>query len=54
MSQMLYPHKFLISAVFERLWEWIPEVPADVRWLAEVAGGVYRLAWKGAASETSR
>lgn len=40
--------------MFERLWEWIPEVPADVRWLAEVAGGVYKLAWKGAESETSR
>lgn len=30
-----------------RFVEWIPEVPADVRWLFGVAGDVYRQAWKG-------
>uniref|UniRef100_A0A8C2IY30 Patatin-like phospholipase domain containing 3 n=1 Tax=Cyprinus carpio TaxID=7962 RepID=A0A8C2IY30_CYPCA len=55
-SYMLMPYTLPVESAYsaaQRFWEWIPEVPADVRWLAEVAGGVYRLAWKGAASETS-
>ncbi|ROL52572.1 Patatin-like phospholipase domain-containing protein 2 [Anabarilius grahami] len=55
-SYMLMPYTLPVESAYsaaQRFWEWIPEVPADVRWLAEVAGGVYKLAWKGAASETS-
>lgn len=50
-SYMLLPYTLpLQSAVSaaQRFVEWIPDVPADVRWLAGVAGGVYRQAWGGA------
>lgn len=36
--------------VFLRFVEWIPEVPADASWLFEMAGSVYRQAWKGESS----
>ncbi|XP_052437768.1 patatin-like phospholipase domain-containing protein 2 [Carassius gibelio] len=55
-SYMLMPYTLPVESVYsaaQRFWEWIPEVPADVRWLAEVASSVYRKAWKGAASEMS-
>uniref|UniRef100_A0A8C2GLA1 triacylglycerol lipase n=1 Tax=Cyprinus carpio TaxID=7962 RepID=A0A8C2GLA1_CYPCA len=55
-SYMLMPYTLPVESVYsaaQRFWEWIPEVPADVRWLAEVAGGVYRQALKGEVSETS-
>lgn len=37
-----------------RFVEWIPEVPADVRWLFGVAGDVYRQTWKGSPSGSVR
>uniref|UniRef100_A0A4W4EEA7 triacylglycerol lipase n=2 Tax=Electrophorus electricus TaxID=8005 RepID=A0A4W4EEA7_ELEEL len=40
------PMESAYSAV-QRFVEWMPEVSADVRWLFEVAGSVYRYAWKG-------
>ncbi|XP_055045800.2 patatin-like phospholipase domain containing 3 isoform X1 [Misgurnus anguillicaudatus] len=55
-SYMLMPYTLPVQSAYsaaQRFLEWIPEVPADVRWLAEVAGGVYRHAWKGTALETS-
>ncbi|XP_056604363.1 patatin-like phospholipase domain containing 3 isoform X1 [Triplophysa dalaica] len=55
-SYMLMPYTLPVQSAYsvaQRFLEWIPEVPADVRWFAEVAGGVYRQAWKGTALETS-
>lgn len=55
-SYMLMPYTLPVQSAYsaaQRFLEWIPEVPADVRWLAEVAGGVYRHAWKGTPLETS-
>ncbi|XP_051544521.1 patatin-like phospholipase domain-containing protein 2 [Myxocyprinus asiaticus] len=55
-SYMLMPYTLPVESVYSaahRFLEWIPEVPADVRWLAEVAGGFYRLPWKGLTSEKS-
>ncbi|TRY71353.1 hypothetical protein DNTS_008132 [Danionella cerebrum] len=49
-SYMLLPYTLPVESAYsaaQRLWEWIPEVAADVRWFAEVAGGVYNMAWKG-------
>ncbi|XP_062299598.1 patatin-like phospholipase domain containing 3 [Scomber scombrus] len=52
-SYMLMPYTLPVQSVYsvaQRFVEWIPEVPADVRWLAGVAGDVYRQTWKGAPS----
>ncbi|XP_031590666.1 patatin-like phospholipase domain containing 3 [Oreochromis aureus] len=49
-SYMLMPYTLPVQSAYsvaQRFVEWIPEVPADVRWLFEVAGDVYRQAWKG-------
>lgn len=46
------PYK--IISPLSRFVEWIPEVPADVSWLAGVAGDVYRQAWKGAPANSKR
>ncbi|XP_070298757.1 patatin-like phospholipase domain-containing protein 2 [Salvelinus sp. IW2-2015] len=57
-SYMLLPCTLpMVSAysVGKRFVEWIPEVPADMRWLAgvagDVAGSVYRQAWRGAPAD---
>uniref|UniRef100_A0A671VGF8 triacylglycerol lipase n=1 Tax=Sparus aurata TaxID=8175 RepID=A0A671VGF8_SPAAU len=50
-SYMLMPYTLPVQSAYsvaQRFVEWIPEVPADVSWLAGVAGDVYRQAWKGA------
>ncbi|XP_076861403.1 patatin-like phospholipase domain containing 3 [Brachyhypopomus gauderio] len=39
------PMESAYSAV-QRFVEWMPEVSADVRWFVEVAGSVYRQAWR--------
>ncbi|XP_051547352.1 patatin-like phospholipase domain-containing protein 2 isoform X2 [Myxocyprinus asiaticus] len=55
-SYMLMPYTLPVESAYsaaQRFLEWIPEVPADVRWLAEIAGGVYRLPWKGSTSKKS-
>ncbi|TRY71352.1 hypothetical protein DNTS_008131 [Danionella cerebrum] len=52
-SYMLLPYTLPVESAYsaaQRLWEWIPEVPADVRWFAEVAEGVYKLARKKSGS----
>ncbi|KAF7643976.1 hypothetical protein LDENG_00230170 [Lucifuga dentata] len=52
-SYMLMPYILPVQSAYsaaQRFVEWIPEVPADVRWLFGVAGDVYRQAWKGATS----
>ncbi|XP_017554380.1 patatin-like phospholipase domain containing 3 isoform X1 [Pygocentrus nattereri] len=49
-SYMLLPCTLPVESAYsavQRFVEWIPEVPADVRWLYEVAGSAYRHAWKG-------
>ncbi|XP_030576121.1 patatin-like phospholipase domain containing 3 isoform X2 [Archocentrus centrarchus] len=49
-SYMLMPYTLPVQSAYsvaQRFVEWIPEVPADVRWLFGVAGDVYRQAWKG-------
>ncbi|KAI3367009.1 hypothetical protein L3Q82_009643, partial [Scortum barcoo] len=49
-SYMLMPYTLPVQSAYsvaQRFVEWIPEVPADVRWLIGVAGDVYRTAWKG-------
>ncbi|XP_045928370.1 patatin-like phospholipase domain containing 3 [Micropterus dolomieu] len=49
-SYMLMPCTLPVQSAYsvaQRFVEWIPEVPADVRWLFGVAGDVYRQAWKG-------
>uniref|UniRef100_A0A3P8U928 triacylglycerol lipase n=1 Tax=Amphiprion percula TaxID=161767 RepID=A0A3P8U928_AMPPE len=49
-SYMLMPYTLPVQSAYsvaQRFVEWIPEVPADVRWLFGVAGEVYRQAWKG-------
>ncbi|KAM4569278.1 patatin-like phospholipase domain containing 3 isoform 2-T2 [Odontesthes bonariensis] len=48
-SYMLMPYTLPVQSAYsvaQRFVEWIPEVPADVRWLFGVAGDVYRQAWK--------
>ncbi|XP_029902164.1 patatin-like phospholipase domain containing 3 [Myripristis murdjan] len=50
-SYMLLPYTLPVQSAYsvaQRLVEWIPEVPTDVRWLFGVAGDVYRHAWRGA------
>ncbi|KAM4614927.1 patatin-like phospholipase domain containing 3 [Polymixia lowei] len=50
-SYMLMPYTLPVQSAYsvaQRFVEWIPEVPTDVRWLFEVAGGVYRQTWRGA------
>ncbi|XP_040005434.1 patatin-like phospholipase domain containing 3 isoform X2 [Xiphias gladius] len=54
-SYMLMPYTLPVQSAYsvaQRLVEWIPEVPADVRWLFGMAGDVYRLAWKGEQTNT--
>ncbi|XP_030004993.1 patatin-like phospholipase domain containing 3 [Sphaeramia orbicularis] len=49
-SYMLMPYTLPVQSAYsvaQRFVEWIPEVPADVRWLFGMAGDVYRQAWKG-------
>uniref|UniRef100_A0A3Q3JW92 triacylglycerol lipase n=2 Tax=Monopterus albus TaxID=43700 RepID=A0A3Q3JW92_MONAL len=49
-SYMLMPYTLPVQSAYsaaQRFVEWIPEVPADVRWLFGVAGDVYRQTWKG-------
>ncbi|XP_015256097.1 PREDICTED: patatin-like phospholipase domain-containing protein 2 [Cyprinodon variegatus] len=59
-SYMLLPYTLPVQSAYsvaQRFVEWIPEVPADVRWLFGVAGDVYRQAWRinpaGSTSERS-
>lgn len=50
-SYVLMPYTLPIQSAYsaaQRFVEWIPEVPADVRWLVDVAGAAYRQAWRGA------
>lgn len=50
-SYMLMPYTLPVQSAYsvaQRFVEWIPEVPADMRWLFGVAGGMYQQAWKGA------
>lgn len=50
-SYMLLPYTLPVQSAVsaaQRFVEWIPDVPADVRWLFGVAGDVYRQAWRGA------
>ncbi|TSK13348.1 Patatin-like phospholipase domain-containing protein 2 [Bagarius yarrelli] len=52
-SFMLMPYTLPVESAYsavQRFVEWIPEVPADARWLFEIAGSVYRQAWKGESS----
>uniref|UniRef100_A0A3B3V3W2 triacylglycerol lipase n=1 Tax=Poecilia latipinna TaxID=48699 RepID=A0A3B3V3W2_9TELE len=52
-SYMLMPYTLPVQSAYsvaQRFVEWIPEVPADVRWLFGVAGDVYRQAWKPSAA----
>lgn len=56
-SYMLMPYTLPMQSAYsvaQRFVEWIPEVPADVSWLAGVAGDVYRQAWKGAPANSKR
>ncbi|XP_074554813.1 patatin-like phospholipase domain containing 3 [Halichoeres trimaculatus] len=49
-SYMLMPYTLPVQSAYsaaQRFVEWIPEVPADVRWMFGVAGSVYRQAWRG-------
>ncbi|XP_028254466.1 patatin-like phospholipase domain containing 3 isoform X1 [Parambassis ranga] len=49
-SYMLMPYTLPVQSAYsvaQRFVEWIPEVPADVRSLFDVAASVYRQAWKG-------
>ncbi|KAM9467630.1 patatin-like phospholipase domain containing 3 [Clarias gariepinus] len=53
-SYMLMPYTLPVESAYsavQRFVEWIPEVPADTRWLFEMAGTVYRQAWKGMSLE---
>ncbi|XP_017349192.1 patatin-like phospholipase domain containing 3 [Ictalurus punctatus] len=53
-SYMLMPYTLPVESAYsavQRFVEWIPEVPADTRWLFEIAGSVYRQAWKGESSK---
>ncbi|XP_074481495.1 patatin-like phospholipase domain containing 3 [Sebastes fasciatus] len=50
-SYMLMPYTLPVQSAYsvaQRLVEWIPEVPADMRWLFGVAGDMYQQAWRGA------
>uniref|UniRef100_A0A8C6UCC4 triacylglycerol lipase n=1 Tax=Neogobius melanostomus TaxID=47308 RepID=A0A8C6UCC4_9GOBI len=50
-SYMLLPYTLPVQSavsVAQRFLEWIPDVPADARWLFGVVGDVYRQAWRGA------
>lgn len=54
-SYMLLPYTLPVQSAVsaaQRLVEWIPDVPADVRWLFGVAGDVYRQAWRAAPGDT--
>ncbi|XP_026182881.1 patatin-like phospholipase domain containing 3 [Mastacembelus armatus] len=49
-SYMLMPYTLPVQSAYsaaQRFVEWMPEVPADMRWLFEVAGNLYRQTWKG-------
>ncbi|XP_028810662.1 patatin-like phospholipase domain-containing protein 2 [Denticeps clupeoides] len=53
-SYMLLPYTLPVESAYsaaQRFVEWIPEVPADIRWLFGVAGDVYRHTWGGATSD---
>ncbi|XP_038833574.1 patatin-like phospholipase domain-containing protein 2 [Salvelinus namaycush] len=57
-SYMLLPCTLPVVSAYsvgKRFVEWIPEVPADMRWLAgvagDVAGSVYRQTWRGATAD---
>lgn len=55
-SYMLMPYTLPVQSAYsvaQRFVEWIPDVPADMRWLFGVAGDVYRGAWKGTASNSN-
>lgn len=43
-----------MGLIWCRFVEWIPEVPADARWMYEVMGSVYRHSWKGSSAEAGR
>ncbi|KAL6117126.1 pnpla3 [Pungitius sinensis] len=50
-SYMLMPYTLPVQSAYsvaQRFVEWIPEVPADMRWLFGVAGDMYQQAWRGA------
>ncbi|KAK2832185.1 hypothetical protein Q7C36_015647 [Tachysurus vachellii] len=54
-SYMLMPYTLPVESAYsavQRFVEWIPEVPADACWLFEMAGSVYRQAWKGESSNS--
>ncbi|KAI5093890.1 patatin-like phospholipase domain-containing protein 2 [Silurus meridionalis] len=53
-SYMMMPYTLPVESAYsavQRFVEWIPEVPADARWLIEMAGSVYKQAWKGDSSK---
>ncbi|XP_056281136.1 patatin-like phospholipase domain containing 3 [Pseudoliparis swirei] len=50
-SYMLMPYTLPVQSAYsaaQRFVEWIPEVPADMRWLLGVAGDMYQQARRGA------
>ncbi|KAG9346924.1 hypothetical protein JZ751_005851 [Albula glossodonta] len=55
-SYMLLPYTLPVESAYsitQRLVEWVPEVPADVRWLCGVAGAMYNQVWRGAGAEST-
>ncbi|CAB1345824.1 unnamed protein product [Coregonus sp. 'balchen'] len=59
-SYMLLPCTLPVVSAYsvgKRFVEWIPELPADISWLAgvagDVAGSVYRQAWRGAPADVT-
>ncbi|KAI1883416.1 hypothetical protein AGOR_G00231210 [Albula goreensis] len=55
-SYMLLPYTLPVESAYsitQRLVEWVPEVPADVRWLCGVAGAVCNQVWRGAGAEST-
>ncbi|KAM6895253.1 patatin-like phospholipase domain containing 3 [Xenentodon cancila] len=56
-SYMLMPYTLPIQSAYsvaQRLMEWIPDVPADLRWLFGVAGHMYRQTWKAKPASSIR
>ncbi|XP_066525832.1 patatin-like phospholipase domain containing 3 isoform X3 [Hoplias malabaricus] len=52
-SYMLMPCTLPVESAYsavQRFVEWIPEVPADARWIYQVVGSVYKHVWKGVSS----
>nr|ACY30627.1 adipose triglyceride lipase [Gillichthys mirabilis] len=55
-SYMLLPYTLPVQSAYsaaQRFVEWIPDVPADVRWLFGMAGDVYRQARRAAPTQSS-